>query len=89
MSRTKDASGFGTLALILLFATTIQCVDILITDHGAVGNDNTDDLAAFTAAINAANPGDVVRVPEGTFLISNSIDIKKSNISLIGKQAFT
>ena len=79
----KRAASFS-LALLLLFAAPIYCADILITDHGAVGNDNGDDLSAFVSAINAATSGDVVRVPDGIFLISNTIEIHKSDISLIG-----
>lgn len=41
-----------------------------ITDHGAAVDGETDDTAAIRAAIDAAEPGDVVTFPAGTTLVS-------------------
>jgi subtilase family serine protease len=43
-----------------------------VTSYGATANDSTDDLAAFTAAVNAAAAqGKTVYIPAGTFNLNN------------------
>ncbi len=46
-----------------------------VTDHGATPDDNSDDTAAFEAALSAAEPGDVVGVPAGTFIIKKTLTL--------------
>lgn len=53
---------------------------VKVTQFGAKGDGVTDDTAAFTAAIAAA---DVVNIPPGNYLIS-SIKIDKNNFTLRG-----
>lgn len=47
----------------------------VVTDHGATANDDSDDSAAFIAALAAANSGDVVYVPEGRFILTQVLSI--------------
>ncbi len=43
-----------------------------VTSYGATANDSTDDLAAFTACVNAAAAqGKTVYIPQGTFNLNN------------------
>lgn len=56
-----------------------------VAAYGATGNGVTDDLEAIIAAISAAQPGNSVFFPAGTYRISNSIDLSaKIGIRLIG-----
>ena len=58
-----------------------------VTDFGAMPNDDIDDSAAIIKTLNAANKidGDViVRFPKGRFIISDIIEITRSNIVLQG-----
>jgi hypothetical protein len=65
-----------------------------VTDYGARGNDQTNDTAAFAAAINALPAeGGTVRIPAGTYLftatprssIGRAIDLfRRSNVTLAG-----
>jgi len=48
-----------------------------VLDFGALGDGTTDDTAAFTTAIAAAEPGSAVRVPAGTYLVSGGLTIDK------------
>lgn len=56
-----------------------------VKDYGAVGNGVADDTSGIQAAIDAANTagGGTVFFPEGTYLISASIN-GKANVSLVG-----
>ena len=47
----------------------------VMTDHGATANDETDDSAAFIAALDSAKSGDVVRIPEGRFIITQVLKV--------------
>lgn len=67
-NNTATASAFGNI------------VDV--TDYGAKGDGQRDDTKAIQAAINAANIGDTVLIPEGTFRI-HTIRLR-SNIHLKG-----
>ena len=56
---------------------------INITDptYGAVGDGNTDDKTHIQDALNASwSNGYVVEIPEGTFLISDKLEIKQGTI---------
>ena len=59
-----------------------------IKAYGAIGNGSTDDTTAINAALTAAGTagGGVVFVPEGTYIISDDIQIP-SKCSLIGQGA--
>ncbi len=56
---------------------------IRVTDYGAVGDGRTDCTAAFKAAIAHADTG-VIEIPEGRYLISDILWIRKSGIVLRG-----
>ena len=57
-----------------------------VRDFGAKGDNTTDDLAAFTAAIAACAPGGVVIVPPAQYVVTNSISIP-ANITIRGAMA--
>jgi len=48
-----------------------------VRDFGAVGDGSTDDSAAFQAAIDAANQGDAIRVPQGDYFLGTGLKIDK------------
>ncbi|WP_168172430.1 right-handed parallel beta-helix repeat-containing protein [Cellvibrio sp. PSBB023] len=58
--------------------------NINIVNYGAHGNDGKDDTLAIQAAINAANSGDRVFIPNGIYTISRTL-IAKSNIKIQGE----
>lgn len=80
------------VSILILFGvvlhTAAQSVAIApginIIDYGARGNDSKDDTAAIQAAINAANSGDTVFIPDGIYKISGAI-AAKSNIKIQGE----
>jgi len=51
-----------------------------VTEFGAVGDGNTDDYAAFVAAIDTAQEGSAVRIPEGEYLLNSGLVIDKGII---------
>lgn len=55
-----------------------------VKDYGAVGDGTTDDTNALRKAIKACKRNQAVYLPEGTYLVSDSLVIKKSNICLKG-----
>ena len=50
---------------------------INVKNYGAVGDGSTDDTDAINAAIAAANDGDMVFFPKGTYNISSTLTISK------------
>ncbi|QIP12460.1 DNRLRE domain-containing protein [Spirosoma aureum] len=60
----------------------VQSVNVI--DYGAVGDGTTDNIVAFRNAIKACGNEGAVYIPAGTFLLSDSLIIKKSNICLRG-----
>lgn len=72
------ASGTGATA------RTVQAKlrDVVsVKDFGAVGNGVADDTNAFKNALAASNS---VYVPDGTYKITSTIDIDKSNVTVYG-----
>ena len=59
---------------------------VSVKDFGAVGDGVTDDTAAIQNAINfsASINGCYVKIPSGTYKISSTLLITKSNIKIIG-----
>jgi hypothetical protein len=56
-----------------------------VRNYGATSNNSADDDArAIQAGINAAQPGDVVYIPNGTYHIKSTINLK-SGVSLVGQ----
>lgn len=56
-----------------------------VRDYGATSNRSSDnDAVAIQRAINAANPGDTVYIPNGTYHIKSTINLK-SGVSLVGE----
>lgn len=55
-----------------------------VKNFGAVGDGKTDNTSAFRKAIIACKKDQVIFFPEGTFLLSDSIVIGKSNIAIRG-----
>jgi hypothetical protein len=60
---------------------------VSVLDFGAVGDGQTDNTAAFTAAINSlnttTNPGGIVFVPAGQYVFDGSITLNTAT-SLVG-----
>ncbi|MHB8706020.1 MAG: cell wall-binding repeat-containing protein [Coriobacteriia bacterium] len=57
---------------------------ISVADHGATGNDTSDDTAAFQAAINAAPSGGSVFIPAGTYVLGQVKVTKPLEIAGVG-----
>lgn len=68
-------------------AAPIDCPDgaVSVTDFGANPNDGQDDLAAFVAAVKAADAGSkVVYIPEGTWNLSSMWNIYCQDVKITG-----
>lgn len=68
-------------------AAPIDCPDgaVSVTDFGANPNDGQDDLAAFVAAVKAADAGSkVVYIPEGTWNLSSMWNIYCKDVKITG-----
>lgn len=57
---------------------------ISVKRFGAVGDGKTDDTAALQAAFSASKSDEVVFVPHGAYLISNTINVP-ANIRIVGE----
>jgi len=53
---------------------------INVLDFGAIGDGRTDNLEAFKAALSAANPGEAVLIPAGTYRINGSLQIPEGRV---------
>jgi len=62
---------------IMVLAQPTWAADLAVTDFGAVANNNKDAAAAINGAVAKAQPGDTVVIPKGTFLLADSIIVKK------------
>jgi hypothetical protein len=60
-----------------------QTVFASVADYGAVGDDSTDNRAAFQAAFNACPSGQVVTIPAGVFRINGTL-VVPGNITIRG-----
>ncbi|MFC1727437.1 glycosyl hydrolase family 28-related protein [Patescibacteria group bacterium] len=60
-------------------------VGVNVLDYGANGQDQNDDTQAIKSAIAAAEPYTAVIIPAGTYYLSSSITIGKSNIAIRGE----
>lgn len=80
---TNLESAFAAVAGLRYFVVTDPA-------YGAVGDGVTNDLAAFQAAINAANAagGGVVFVPRGSFLLNGTLT-SYATVALLGADRFT
>lgn len=61
---------------------------VSVTIHGAKGDGVTDDTEAIRAAV-AADKGEGIFFPAGTYVITDFIDIEKSKVYFIGESAET
>jgi len=50
--------------------------ELAVTEFGAVPGDTANDAAAINAAIAMAQPGDVVTIPEGMFVLADSVVLR-------------
>lgn len=69
-------------------------VVVSVTDHGAKGDDNTDDTKAFAAALEAAakaggGAGGAVLVPAGSYRVEGMLHMKYDNVVLRGESKET
>lgn len=58
-----------------------------VTDFGARPDDDSDDAAAITAALEAVKPGQWVVFPPGRYIQSKSISVNKVGVTLWGQGA--
>src|SRR5437879_4526978 len=72
----------GLLA-ILAGAPAVSAATLDVTAFGAVANDGQNDAAAIAAAIRAANSGDTVFLPAGTFDVAQTL-AGKSGVNIVG-----
>lgn len=63
----------------------VQVVNV--REFGAKGNGSADDTKSIQKAVDMAKPGSEIRFPEGDYLITSPIIIRKSDISLVGNNA--
>ncbi len=75
---------FLSLLSQIIITSNSQVLDI--TNFGAIPNDGLNDLPAVISAMNTANDGDTIYIPEGTFLIGGTIE-PQENISFVGEDA--
>ena len=55
-----------------------------VKDFGAVGDGVTDDSQAFIDAVNSVENKTCIVIPDGTYVIDNTVNITKSNIYFMG-----
>lgn len=60
---------------VALSASVAAQQNVSVKDYGAKGDGTADDTAAIRAAIEAAGGGGIVRLPPGTYLISDSLTL--------------
>lgn len=61
---------------------------INVKDYGATGDGVTDDTSSFITAINSLINGGTIFIPNGTYLLSDTINIDKSNVNIIGETKY-
>jgi hypothetical protein len=61
----------------------LTAINVKGTPYGAKGDGTTDDTAAIQAAIKAAQPGQVVYLPAGNYLVSAPINLT-NGVTLLG-----
>lgn len=72
-------------SVLIAMLISQSAANISVMDFGATGDGKTDDTAAFQAALDkAAEKGEVVNVPAGTFLIAGSLQIPQA-VTLMGE----
>ena len=59
---------------------------INLSEYGANGNGEVDDTASIQNAINSLEEGQKLIIPEGTYLISEELNINKNNITIEGEK---
>lgn len=67
--------------------TATQGTVVDVTTHGATPDDDGDDTDAIETAITALEPGDTLLIPPGTYVYSDTIDVKPANILIAAKGA--
>jgi len=60
---------------------------VSVKDFGAVGDGVTDDSAAIQTAVNSLTNGGTLVFPFGTYKVNTSIEIQKSNVTIIGNNS--
>ncbi|OGV62781.1 MAG: hypothetical protein A3K19_07595 [Lentisphaerae bacterium RIFOXYB12_FULL_65_16] len=73
-------------AAVLGIASLVQSgwtADVAVAEFGAIPNDDVDDAAAINSAVAKAQPGDTVTIPDGTFLLADTV-VLKTGITLKG-----
>ena len=55
-----------------------------VRNYGATGNGSTDDSAAVQRAFDAAQPGEAVYFPSGTYRLGATVNVQKSNLRIYG-----
>ncbi|GAB1353142.1 hypothetical protein MASR1M12_18760 [Erysipelotrichia bacterium] len=79
-SEVVDEAGAEILRAAIKAGTAAGVFDV--TDYGAIPDDGIDDYAAFAAAISEMTRGAVLRIPPGTFHVSNTIQISKHDVTI-------
>lgn len=72
------------LDLFILPTKVLAGNTINVKSTGAVANDKNDDTQAFKNAINQLSPGDTLYIPQGRYLISESLKFQKSDYTISG-----
>ncbi|WP_438863604.1 right-handed parallel beta-helix repeat-containing protein [Neptunicella sp.] len=74
---------FGILP-VWIGQSSVSATTINVTDYGATGNDNTDDVVSIQQAINETSASDTLFIPDGIYKISRPI-LLKTNIKITGQ----
>lgn len=60
------------------FLPTSKILCVKDKEFGALGDGTTDDTTAIQAAITAANPGDTIYFPNGTYIITSTLTLTET-----------
>jgi hypothetical protein len=74
-------------AQILCLSSVIARTDTVnVKDYGALGDDQTDDIAAFEAAVNALQEWQTLYIPQGQYRLSRKLVIRnKHRTNIVGE----
>ncbi|AYR03310.1 hypothetical protein PETEYPAB_28 [Corynebacterium phage PeteyPab] len=61
-----------------------KAAGVSVKEHGAVGNGTTNDTAAIKAAVAALGAGGTLIIPEGRYLVTETITVSQDEARIVG-----